>query len=61
VVLNIVLSIGYYYRVVNTVVFGDAPASQEARPFSELIPPASLLALSVFTGLVPFLVLGLVQ
>jgi formate hydrogenlyase subunit 3/multisubunit Na+/H+ antiporter MnhD subunit len=60
VVLNIVMSIGYYYRVINTVVFGDAPASQEARPFSELIPPASLLALSVFTGLLPFLVLGLV-
>ncbi len=58
VVLNIVLSIGYYFRIINTVVFGDAKGESEKRPLADLLPPASLLALSVITGVAPFLILG---
>jgi F420H2 dehydrogenase subunit N len=60
VVLNIVLSIGYYFKIVNTVVFGEAKAGDGLGPRADLIPSASLLALSVVTGLVPFLILGTV-
>ncbi len=58
VVLNIVLSIGYYFRIINTVVFGDAKGESEKRPLADLLPPVSLLALSVITGVAPFLILG---
>jgi NADH-quinone oxidoreductase subunit N len=58
VVLNIVLSIGYYFRVINTVVFGDSPGAPERRPSGSLVSPAFLLALSLMTGIVPFLLLG---
>ena len=60
VVLNIVLSIGYYYRVINTVVFGDSRGESDHRPLRDLLPPASLLAVSVLTGIAPFLILGTV-
>jgi proton-translocating NADH-quinone oxidoreductase chain N len=58
VVLNIVLSIGYYFRIINTVVFGESKGEVEKRPLAELLPPVSLLALSVITGVAPFLILG---
>lgn len=58
VVLNIVLSIGYYFRIINTVVFGDSQGGAEKRPTADLLPPVSLLALSVITGVAPFLILG---
>jgi NADH-quinone oxidoreductase subunit N len=58
VVLNIVLSIGYYFRIINTVVFGEAKGEVEKRPLGDLLPPVSLLALSVATGVAPFLILG---
>jgi len=58
VVLNIVLSIGYYFRIINTVVFGESKGEAEKRPLAELLPPVSLLALSVITGVAPFLILG---
>jgi NADH-quinone oxidoreductase subunit N len=57
VVLNVVLSIGYYFRVVNTVVFGDSTAEGPATPRSDLVAPASLLLLSLATGVAPFLIL----
>jgi formate hydrogenlyase subunit 3/multisubunit Na+/H+ antiporter MnhD subunit len=58
VVLNIVLSIGYYYRIINTVVFGEEQGEKDERPVSNLLPSASLLAISVLTGIAPFLILG---
>ncbi len=58
VVLNIVLSIGYYFKIINTVVFGEAKGEPEKRPLADLLPSASLLALSVTTGIAPFLILG---
>ena len=58
VVLNIVLSIGYYFRIINTVVFGEAKGETEKRPLADLLPPVSLLALSAITGVAPFLILG---
>jgi formate hydrogenlyase subunit 3/multisubunit Na+/H+ antiporter MnhD subunit len=58
VVGNILLSIGYYYRVINTVVFGKANGTVGRRKLSELAPSAGLLALSLLTGLLPFLFLG---
>ncbi len=60
VVLNIVLSIGYYFRIVNTVVFGDAQGERDARTVRDLLPSASLLGLSLATGVFPFLILGTV-
>jgi proton-translocating NADH-quinone oxidoreductase chain N len=58
VVLNIVFSIGYYFQVINTVVFGESLGEGEKRPLADLISPVSLLALSVITGLAPFLIIG---
>jgi len=60
VVLNIVLSIGYYFRIINTVVFGDAQAATDKRPVRDLFPSASLLAISILTGIAPFIILGTV-
>lgn len=60
VVLNIVLSVGYYFRVVNTVVFGEAQGERDPRTLKDLLPPASLLAISLATGIAPFLILGAV-
>ena len=58
VVLNIVLSIGYYFKIINAVVFGEAKGERDERSFRDLLPPASLLAISVLTGIAPFLILG---
>jgi proton-translocating NADH-quinone oxidoreductase chain N len=58
VVLNIVLSIGYYFRIINTVVFGEAQGEGDKRTATDLLPPAALLALSLITGIAPFLILG---
>jgi proton-translocating NADH-quinone oxidoreductase chain N len=58
VVLNIVLSIGYYFKIINTVVFGEEQGEKDGRRFADLLPPASLLAISVLTGIAPFLILG---
>ena len=57
VVLNIVLSIGYYFRVINNVVFGES-SSATKRPLADLLPSAGLLSLSLVTGLAPLLFLG---
>jgi len=58
VVLNIVLSIGYYFRIINTVVFGEAQGEGDNRTATDLLPPAALLAISLITGIAPFLILG---
>lgn len=58
VVANILLSIGYYYKVINTVVFGDAEGSVEKKSAADLAPPALLLLLSLLTGVLPFLFLN---
>jgi len=59
VVANIVLSIGYYYRVINTVVFSETQAPVSSRPSRDMLPPALLLGLSVLTGLIPAFIIGL--
>ncbi|MDE1857543.1 MAG: hypothetical protein KGI26_00550 [Thaumarchaeota archaeon] len=58
VVVNIVMSIGYYFRIINTVVFGEAAAGQPPQPRLDLVPSVSLLVLSLVTGIVPFVILG---
>ncbi|MEM3185678.1 MAG: proton-conducting transporter membrane subunit [Conexivisphaerales archaeon] len=60
VALNIVLSIGYYYRVINTVVFGEA---QITASYSSklLFVPVALLGLSLVTGIMPQLFLNLIS
>jgi multicomponent Na+:H+ antiporter subunit D len=58
VVLNIVTSIGYYFKVINTVVFGEPRNVLQRRPLTDLVVPSSLMAASVITGLVPFIILG---
>ena len=59
-VLKIVLSIGYYFKVINTVVFGESQSDADRRPVRELLPSTSLLAVSLLTGIAPFLILGTV-
>jgi proton-translocating NADH-quinone oxidoreductase chain N len=58
VVGNILLSIGYYYKVINTVVFGEPAGAEDTRGPAELAPPALMLLLSLVTGVVPFLLLN---
>ena len=58
VVLNIVLSIGYYFRIINTVVFGDLQGERDERHLADFAPSATLLAISVLTGIAPFLLLN---
>jgi NADH:ubiquinone oxidoreductase subunit 2 (subunit N) len=58
VVGNILLSIGYYYRIINKIVFGRSEGPTEKRPLSDLAPSATLLAISLVTGLLPFLLLN---
>jgi proton-translocating NADH-quinone oxidoreductase chain N len=57
VTLNVVLSIGYYYPVINRVVFGEGGQARRATA-GEIAVPLALLALSVLTGLVPGLLLA---
>lgn len=61
VVANIVLSIGYYYRVINTVVFSESPGPVTNRPSADMLPPSFLMALSVASGLIPAFILGLLS
>ena len=59
VVANIVLSIGYYFRVINTVVFGKAgEVPPHTGRIREIAAPLSLLLLSLLTGLIPGLFLN---
>jgi formate hydrogenlyase subunit 3/multisubunit Na+/H+ antiporter MnhD subunit len=58
VLLNIILSIGYYYRVINTVVFGSPAAQTPSGPSRDMVPPFLLLGLSLATGLVPALIIA---
>ncbi|MGD0145655.1 MAG: proton-conducting transporter membrane subunit [Nitrososphaerales archaeon] len=60
VVANIVLSIVYYYRVINTVVFSESAGPVTNRPSRDMLPSTFLLALSVISGLIPALILGLI-
>lgn len=57
VVANIVLSIGYYFRVINTVVFGKGEAKAPVRG-REIAAPLALMLLSVLTGLIPGFFIG---
>ncbi|MGD1055681.1 MAG: proton-conducting transporter membrane subunit, partial [Nitrososphaerales archaeon] len=59
VVANIVLSIVYYYRVINTVVFSESEGPVTNRPSRDMLSPSLLLALSVISGLIPAFILGL--
>jgi NADH-quinone oxidoreductase subunit N len=63
VVLNIFLSLGYYLRIVNRVALNAPVKKQENIPNSGisiglLIPPLGLIALSLFTGFFPYLLLN---
>ncbi len=60
VVLNIVVSIGYYYRIINSVVFGEAPQKGEKASGWELTGPLILMALSLLSGLIPGVLLGMI-
>lgn len=58
VVANIVLSIGYYFRVINTAVFGKEQGKAIPSSRREIVAPLALLLLSILTGLVPGLFIG---
>ncbi|HYC26929.1 MAG TPA: proton-conducting transporter membrane subunit, partial [Nitrososphaerales archaeon] len=58
VLLSIVLSIGYYFRIINTVVFGEPRDPAPVHRGGELAVPVLLISLSLATGIFPFLILG---
>lgn len=58
VVANIVLSIGYYFRVINSVVFGKEQGKALPSRGREIAAPLALLLLSILTGLIPGLFIG---
>ncbi len=57
--VNVVLSIGYYYRIINRVVFTPAGSLVPKRGIIETLPSALLMALSVATGLAAAFIIGL--
>ncbi|MEM3684209.1 MAG: proton-conducting transporter membrane subunit [Conexivisphaerales archaeon] len=60
VALNIAVSIGYYYRVINTVVFGEPSSSISGYRADLLSVSLLLLSISLMTGLMPQLFLSLI-
>jgi formate hydrogenlyase subunit 3/multisubunit Na+/H+ antiporter MnhD subunit len=58
VVGNILVSIGYYYKIINSIVFGKSETPPEKGPYADLVPSAALLSLSLITGVIPFLLLN---
>ena len=59
VLLNVAFSIGYYYRVMNKVVFTSAGAPPPRRGVLETLPSAALVAMSVATGLAAAYITGI--
>jgi multicomponent Na+:H+ antiporter subunit D len=59
VLLNVVLSIGYYYRVINRVVLTDPSSPPAKRGFMETIPSVALMVMSVATGLTAAYIIGI--
>jgi len=60
VVLNIFLSIGYYIKLINRVVLTPPADGRPSQKISAglLLPPAIFIALSLVSGLLPFLLLN---
>ena len=58
VVGNILVSIGYYYKIINSIVFGKSETPPEKGTYADLVPSAALLSLSLITGVIPFLLLN---
>jgi len=57
--VNVVLSIGYYYRIINRVVLTPAGSPVPRRGTLETVPSAILVAFSVATGLAAAFIVGL--
>jgi formate hydrogenlyase subunit 3/multisubunit Na+/H+ antiporter MnhD subunit len=62
VVFNVFLSIAYYFRIINTIVLNPSDASQpDIHPYpASILSPVFLLGLSLVTGILPAIVLGIV-
>jgi formate hydrogenlyase subunit 3/multisubunit Na+/H+ antiporter MnhD subunit len=58
VVLNIVLSVGYFSKVITSVAEKTAPSTTQKVSWSLTIIPLLLLLLSLLTGFAPWLMLG---
>jgi hydrogenase-4 component F len=62
-VLNVFLSIVYYYRIINTVALSSpAEGKKEQTSLDKrlLLSPIVLLSLSILTGILPSIILGLI-
>jgi NADH:ubiquinone oxidoreductase subunit 2 (subunit N) len=62
-VLNVFLSIVYYYRIINTVTLSSpAEGKKEQTSLDKrlLLSPIVLLSLSILTGILPSIILGLI-
>jgi len=57
VVLNILVSIGYYYRVINSISLGTGGTTTVSYERVMLLPIMSLTALSLMTGIAPWLII----
>ncbi len=58
VLVNVILSIGYYYRVINRVVFTPGGSGPSRRGGLETLPSGLLVSLSVATGLFAAFIIG---
>lgn len=57
IVINIIISIGYYYRIINTVVLGTGNSLSIFYEKAMLVPVVILAGFSIATGLVPWIVI----
>ena len=60
VVLNVLLSVVYYFRIINQVALGSPEASPRRARRTLLIPPLVLLLISILMGIVPSIILKMI-
>jgi len=60
VVLNVLLSVVYYFRIINTVALGSSDAPPRKFNRALLLPPLTLLVISLLTGIIPSIILKMV-
>lgn len=58
VILNIALSVGYFSRVITTVARSSQGMEKIVTKWSVMISPLALMALSLLTGFIPWVLLG---
>lgn len=60
VVMNVLLSVVYYFRIINKVALGSPEGNVPKTNRSLLLPPLVLLLISLMTGIVPSIILRMI-